>query len=76
VPGSLRRDHCAIANWGNDYIGKSDVVVCQRGEKLSEGTAAWLRHEGVDAQSLEGGFEGWKKAGEPLNWRRSSATDQ
>ena len=36
------------------------------GQKLSEGTAAWLRHDGIDAQTLEGGFEAWKKANEPL----------
>lgn len=66
VPGSLRRDHRNIASWVHDYRGKSVVVVCQRGQKLSEGTAAWLRHEGIDAQTLEGGFEGWKRAGEPL----------
>src|SRR5262245_39725104 len=66
VPGSLRRDHRAIGSWAQGYQGKSVIVVCQRGEKLSEGAAAWLRHEGIDAQSLEGGYEGWRKAGEPL----------
>lgn len=59
LPGSLRRDHRTIGSWAADYHGKSVVVVCQRGEKLSEGTAAWLRHEGIDAQTLEGGFEAW-----------------
>ncbi len=44
----------------------SAIVVCQRGAKLSEGTAAWLRHAGVAAESLEGGFEGWKPAKLPL----------
>jgi len=66
VPGSLRRDHRAVGSWASDYRGKSVIVVCQRGEKLSEGTAAWLRHEGIDAQTLEGGLEAWKKAGETL----------
>jgi rhodanese-related sulfurtransferase len=66
LPGSLRRDDRAVASWASDYRGKSVVVVCQRGQKLSEGTAAWLRHDGIEAQTLEGGFEGWKKAGEPL----------
>ncbi len=42
-----------------DYAGKSVVVVCQRGQKLSEGTAAWLRHAGARAENLEGGFEAW-----------------
>jgi hypothetical protein len=41
-------------------------VICQRGQKLSEGTAAWLWHEGIEAQTLEGGFEACKKAGELL----------
>src|SRR5262245_25440885 len=66
LPGSLRRDYRAIARWAPDYRGKSVVVACHRGQKLSEGTAAWLRHEGIDAQTLEVGFEGWKKAGELL----------
>jgi rhodanese-related sulfurtransferase len=66
VPGSLRRDHRAVGNWAPEYRGKSVIVVCQRGQKLSQGTAAWLRHEGIDAQTLEGGFEAWKKAGETL----------
>jgi len=66
VPGSLRRDHRAIADWAPAYRGKSVIVVCRRGRELSEGTAAWLRHDGIEAQTLEGGFEAWKAAGEPL----------
>jgi len=66
IPGSLRRDHRAIGSWAPEYRGKSVIVVCQRGQKLSEGTAAWLRHEGMDAQTLEGGFEAWRKADEIL----------
>ena len=41
---------------------KQVVVICQRGQKLSQGVAAWLRHEGVAAESLEGGFEAWREA--------------
>ena len=66
LPGSLRRDYRAINQWASGYRGKTVVVVCQKGQKLSEGTAAWLRHDGIDAQKLESGFEGWKKAGELL----------
>src|SRR6516225_8387538 len=66
LPGSLRRDYRAISHWAPEYRGKSVVVVCQKGQKLSEGTAAWLRGEGISAEVLEGGFEGWKKAGEVL----------
>ena len=52
LPCSQRRDYRAIASWAPIYRGQSVVVVCQRGQKLSEGTAAWLRHDGIDAQTL------------------------
>ena len=66
LPSSLRRDFRTISQWAPEYRGKSVVVVCQKGQKLSEGTAAWLRHDGIAAEALEGGFEGWKKARELL----------
>ena len=66
LPGSLRRDYRAVPQWASHYRDRSVVVLCQRGQKLSEGTAAWLRHEGISAEVLEGGFEGWKKASELL----------
>jgi len=66
VPGSVLCDYRTITTWAAAYRGRGVVVVCRRGQKLSEGTGAWLRHEGIDAQTLEGGFEAWKKAGELL----------
>ena len=42
------------------------IVVCQKGQKLSEGVAAWLRHAGGEADVLEGGFLAWAEAGLPL----------
>ena len=66
LPGSIRRDHKATEAWGAAYAGKSVVIICQRGQKLSQGVVAWLRHGAIDAQSLEGGFEAWNKAGELL----------
>ena len=42
------------------------VVVCAEGHRLSQGTAAWLRHEGVQAEYLLGGHAAWAKAGLPL----------
>ena len=42
------------------------MTVCQRGRKLSEGAAAWIRHAGGTAEALAGGFEAWAKAGLPL----------
>ncbi len=63
LPAALRRDWTTAAQWAGDFTGRSVVVVCQRGLKLSQGVAAWLRHAGADAESLEGGFEAWRAAG-------------
>jgi rhodanese-related sulfurtransferase len=64
LPGAVRRDFRTAPAWAADYAGRKHVVVvCQQGLKLSQGVAAWLRHEGVHAESLEGGFEAWSKAG-------------
>jgi rhodanese-related sulfurtransferase len=66
IPGAVRRSHQDAAAWGKVYSGRSAIVVCQRGLKLSEGAAAWLRHADVEAEALEGGFEAWKAAKLPL----------
>jgi rhodanese-related sulfurtransferase len=66
LPGAVRRSHQDASDWGDQFSGRSAIVVCQYGQKLSEGTAAWLRHVNVAAEALEGGFEGWKAANLPL----------
>ncbi|MEQ9326901.1 MAG: sulfurtransferase/chromate resistance protein [Rhodospirillales bacterium] len=66
VPGSCRRSHLDVAAWACDFAGRSVIVSCQKGLKLSQGVAALLRHEGIPAETLEGGFEAWRDAGEPL----------
>jgi rhodanese-related sulfurtransferase len=66
LPASLRRSHKEISHWAFDYKGRSVVAVCHHGAKLSQGTAAWLRHAGADAVSLEGGFVAWSDAKLPL----------
>lgn len=63
IPGSILRDFRAVTSWARGFSGQSVVVSCQRGLKLSQGVVAWLRHEGVEADSLEGGFEAWRDAG-------------
>ncbi|MFC5066395.1 chromate resistance protein ChrB domain-containing protein [Flaviflagellibacter deserti] len=63
LPGAAPRDHSTVSLWAPELTGKSVVVVCQKGLKLSQGAAAWLRHEGVPAETLEGGFEAWRNAG-------------
>jgi rhodanese-related sulfurtransferase len=76
VPGSAWRDHRKAADWAGAYRGRAVVVLCQKGLKLSEGTAAWLRHAGAEAEVLEGGFLAWADAGLPLvDGRRVPARD-
>ncbi|MFH5923372.1 sulfurtransferase/chromate resistance protein [Roseomonas xinghualingensis] len=66
LPASIRRDHRDVTAWAPAYAGRSVVVACQRGLKLSQGAAAWLRHHGAQAEVLEGGFEAWAGGGNPL----------
>jgi rhodanese-related sulfurtransferase len=66
IPGAHRRDFRTVQTWARDYTGKAVVVYCHKGLKLSQGVAAWLRHEGVDTQSLEGGVVAWRLAKLPM----------
>jgi rhodanese-related sulfurtransferase len=66
VPGAIRRSHHDVDDWASSVAGRSVVVICHRGQKLSEGAAAWLRHAGIAAENLDGAFAGWASAGLPL----------
>ena len=66
IPATIRRSHADVAAWAPDFAGQTVVAVCHHGAKLSHGAAAWLRHQGADALSIEDGFEGWKAARLPL----------
>lgn len=66
IPGSVHRDYKSVASWAAGYRGRHVAVVCERGLKLSQGASAWLRHEGVAAESVAGGIEAWRQAGLPL----------
>jgi rhodanese-related sulfurtransferase len=59
IPGSIRRDSHAFADWGKALNGRSVVVVCKNGLGLSQAVAAQLRHQGIQAKHLAGGFEAW-----------------
>ena len=43
IPGAVRRPWADVAGWAAEYRGKSIVVACAQGHKLSQGAAAWLR---------------------------------
>jgi len=66
IPGARRRHAQSVEDWAPAYAGRHVIVVCQKGKKLSQGTAAWLRHLGVSAESLEGGNLAWAAAGQPM----------
>ena len=66
VPGSIRRPFAQVADWAHELTGRAAIVVCQKGLKLSHGAAAWLRHAGIPADSLEGGALAWAQAQLPM----------
>src|SRR3954447_24908351 len=66
VPGAVRRPWKDAGDWAGEFAGQSAIVICQKGLKLSQGVAAWLRHAGVPAESLEGGALAWAGAGLPM----------
>jgi rhodanese-related sulfurtransferase len=65
IPGATRSNWQTASEWTRSVTGDA-IVYCQQGLKLSEGVAAWLRHSGSSASNLEGGFEVWIAAGEPV----------
>jgi len=77
IPCALRRDAAKVEAWAHDYRGQKVVVTCQHGGKLSQGVAAWLRNEGIEAESLEGGHEAWAAEGALLvDSRKLPARDE
>ncbi|AGK58335.1 hypothetical protein HYPDE_33313 [Hyphomicrobium denitrificans 1NES1] len=66
IPGSIPRPHVEPESLITTIGKRPAVVVCENGCALSQGIAAWLRHSGVVAETLEGGVVAWQKAGQPL----------
>jgi rhodanese-related sulfurtransferase len=66
VPGSVRRVPDEVRRWSAALGAQSAVVICSDGAAASPAAAAWLRHEGIRAETLEGGAEAWAAAGLPL----------
>ncbi|QJF51069.1 chromate resistance protein ChrB domain-containing protein [Roseobacter ponti] len=59
IPGARRISHTRVADVPPDPAGRLTVLICQKGRKLSYGTAAVLRARGIAAEVLEGGNLGW-----------------
>jgi rhodanese-related sulfurtransferase len=66
IPGAVRRRAEDAPGWGQSYSNRPVITICLRGQKLAQGTAAWLRCAQAAAETLEGGFEKWEAAGLPL----------
>jgi len=64
IPGALWRDPMALADWSGELPrGRAVVVYCVHGHEVSGNACAALRRQGLDAERLAGGLEGWKAAG-------------
>ena len=66
VPGSRRRPAAPDLSWVSEHTGQSVIVVCKDGLHLSQGISALMRQQGIDAQTLEGGYDCWRDSGQLL----------
>jgi len=66
LPAAQQMESQSVSIWADKFSGQRVVVYCRDGGDASQGTAAWLRQAGIDAQTLEGGFEAWREADQPL----------
>ncbi|MEL7256361.1 MAG: sulfurtransferase/chromate resistance protein [Pseudomonadota bacterium] len=66
IPGSRRHPHTDIPGLIETLTTQRAIIVCQKGLKLSQGVAAWLSSEGIQAEYLQGGMFGWREAKDTL----------
>lgn len=65
LPTARQMKSETVPIWAHSFSGRRVIVYCRNGGDVSQGTAAWLRQAGIDAQTLEGGFEAWRQADQP-----------
>ena len=66
IPSAYRHPFTQIEALVESCRDQHVVVYCQKGKKISEGGAAFLRTSGIRAEALQGGQFGWRDAGLPL----------
>lgn len=66
IPTARHHASHDVTGWCGQYKGRSTIVLCRNGRTLSQAAAARLRHEGFDAQTLEGGYDAWCRERQPL----------
>ena len=60
LPAARRCGFQAAGELAPELASRQVIVICDKGLKLSQGAAAWLRHGGVEALTLTGGFAAWR----------------
>jgi rhodanese-related sulfurtransferase len=66
IPGAYRHSALNMRDLADDLKGRSVIVYCQKGLKISQGAAAVLRNCGIKAEVLEGGQFAWRDAEQPM----------
>jgi rhodanese-related sulfurtransferase len=66
LPTARQMKSQTVSAWAHTFSGQRVIAYCRDGGDVSQGTAAWLRQAGIDVQTLDGGFEAWREADQPL----------
>jgi rhodanese-related sulfurtransferase len=67
LPSAIRRDAAKTGQWTSDLDPARPIAIaCKAGHEMSQSAVAQLRADGIDARVMEGGYEGWAKAGLPF----------
>ncbi|HEY0858622.1 MAG TPA: rhodanese-like domain-containing protein [Albitalea sp.] len=70
IPGAAWHDPAQVDEWSAELQpGREVLVYCVYGHEVGRRTAMRLRALGVDAHFLEGGIDGWQRAGRPLRMK-------
>lgn len=62
IPTAFRHPHTDIEGIRSRIRGNRAIIICQKGKKLSHGTASALRAKGITAEVLQGGNYAWREA--------------
>lgn len=60
IPTAIRASHTDIPAIQSRIGDRPAVIVCQKGKKLSQAVAAYLRADGLRAEFLSGGMVAWR----------------
>ena len=66
IAGAIRRGFDDIVTISEEFFNQKIIIYCQKGFKISQGTAALLCNQGVQAEFLEGGHFAWLDSHGPM----------